>query len=378
MSLKRFLTMVFMLLISVTFAMSEGKFTKMASGQMELTQKGKGKMWCPVCGMSLKMFYKTSHTSKYMKSGKDRQYCSIRCLVVDMKEHKINLKDVKVVDVTSEKLIDANSAFYVLGSRVMGTMTKISKFAFAKKDDAEAFAKKRGGTVVDFKTALESAKKSIKTDIAMVNKKRQKKMYPMGKKIFTKMCDQKIDPTKYNEINELKADIKLKKLCGDLKHPKKFQAVALYLWEVKRFADRANIATVKVTKDEKCPVCGMFVYKYPRWVAQLEIKGEHRLSFDGVKDMMKFYFEPAKWGDKFKDIKKDFGKISVTDYYSQKAIDDRKAFYVIGSDILGPMGNELIPFKVEDAAKNFMADHKGKKVLSFSEITKELVYKLDE
>jgi len=42
------------------------------------------------------------------------------------------------------------------------------------------------------------------------------------------------------------------------------------------------------------------------------------------------------------------------------------------------MGNELIPFKTESAAKNFMADHKGKRVFRFNEITKEVVDKLDE
>ncbi len=378
MKIKNILIVFFGLLISATLGFSGDNFSKVASSTPELTQKGKSKMWCPICGMNLKIFYKTSHASKLTDNGKDRQYCSVRCLLVDMEEYKIDLKGVKVVDLTTEKLIDANKAFYVMGSKVMGTMTKVSKLAFAKKSDAEAFAKKMGGEVVDFKAVLKSAKESLKKDIAMGNKKKQKKVYPMGKKIFEKMCDKKIDPTTYNEINELKADIKARKLCGDLKSPKKFQAVSLYLWEVKRFGDRANIATVKVAKDEKCPVCGMFVYKYPRWAAQIEIKGKHHFSFDGVKDLMKFYFEPAKWGDKFKGMKKNFGKISVTDYYSQKAIDGEKAFYVIGSDILGPMGNELIPFINEADAKSFKGDHRGKKIVKFSEITKKLTYDLDK
>ena len=324
------------------------------------------------------MFYKTSHTSKHKDSGKDRQYCSIRCLVVDMQEFKIDLNSVKVVDITTEKLINANTAFYVVGSKIRGTMTKISKLAFARKSEADIFAKKMGGEIVDFKTALEMAKKSLEKDIIMVTKRKQKKMYPMGKKIFKKMCNQKIDPTNYNEINQLKADIKLKKLCGNLKHPKKLQAVALYLWEVKRFGDREKIDAIKISKDEKCPVCGMFVYKYPRWVAQIEIKDKHHLSFDGVKDLMKFYFDPAKWGDKFKGMEKSFGKILVTDYYSQKVIDGKKAFYVINSDILGPMGNELIPFKNKNDAQNFKNDHRGKKIIEFNKITKEVIYKLDK
>ena len=33
----------------------------MASGEPELIQKGDEKAYCPICGMSLKQYYKTSH-----------------------------------------------------------------------------------------------------------------------------------------------------------------------------------------------------------------------------------------------------------------------------------------------------------------------------
>jgi len=52
------------------------QFIKMATIEPRLIQDGKEKHWCPICGMKLKMFYKTSHTSK-LKNGTKRQYCSI-------------------------------------------------------------------------------------------------------------------------------------------------------------------------------------------------------------------------------------------------------------------------------------------------------------
>ncbi|QFR43506.1 nitrous oxide reductase accessory protein NosL [Sulfurimonas xiamenensis] len=341
-------------------------FTKTATVKPELVQKGAQKDWCPVCGMKLGMFYKTSHASK-IQNNKDRQYCSIRCLVVDMQEYDINLDDVKVVDVKSQKLIDASSAFYVVGSDVPGTMTKVSKLAFADKKAAEDFSDEHGGKIVDFKTALKMAQDSLSSDIAMVQNKKEKKMYPMGKKIFEKKCKQDIDINAYLEINELKAAIKEQNFCGELKEPE-LQALSLYLWEVKRFGDVKNSNEyIKVSKDEKCPICGMFVYKYPKWAAQI-FYGEKHYSFDGVKDMMKYYF----------DHKENISKMLVSDYYSQKAIDASKAYYVIGSDVYGPMGHELIPFKNESEAKTFSMDHKGTKILKFEEITSEEVYKLDE
>jgi nitrous oxide reductase accessory protein NosL len=59
------------------------------------------------------------------------------------------------------------------------------------------------------------------------------------------------------------------------------------------------------------------------------------------------------------------------------AIDGTKAYYVIGSDTYGPMGHELIPFKDLSDAKNFLKDHKGKKILKFQEIKPTLFLFID-
>ncbi len=366
------IVLAFMLLVGLYSASyAENTFSKMASGKPTLIQEGQKKKWCSVCGMNLKMFYKTSHTAK-LKDGKKRQYCSMRCLAVDSHEHNISLSSIQVVDVNSEKLIDANKAFYVLNSKVKGTMSKVSKLAFASEDEAKAFAKKYDGEVTDFKTAFAKANASLEKDIAMIQMKKEKKMYPMGKKLFEKKCQESINPMDYVEINQLKSAIVSNKLCQPLKE-KQLQAVTLYLWDVKRVkgADE-HLKKIVVNKDEKCPVCGMFAYKFPKWVAQIFYKNgqtEQHYSFDGVKDLMKFYFDAKK---------ENITEILVSDYYSQKAIDGQKAFYVIGSDVSGPMGNELIPFEKEADAKTFLHDHNGKSVVTFDKITKEDVFKLDK
>ena len=64
----------------------------------------------------------------------------------------------------------------------------------------------------------------------------------------------------------------------------------------------------------------------------------------------------------------------VTDYYSLNAIDAKKSFYVSGSNIYGPMGEELIPFKTVKEANDFSKCHYGKKVLIFDEIKESLLY----
>ena len=94
------------------------------------------------------MFYKTNHAAD-TKDG-TKQYCSIHCVVQDNEMNKTDLKNLRVVDVTSLKFTQALEAYYVVGSSKPATMSKTSKYAFAKEEDAKAFAKEFGGKIMKF------------------------------------------------------------------------------------------------------------------------------------------------------------------------------------------------------------------------------------
>ena len=70
--------------------------------------------------------------------------------------------------------------------------------------------------------------------------------------------------------------------------------------------------------------------------------------------------------------------IWVTDFYNLQRIDARKAFYVAGSDVLGPMGHEFVPLASKEDAADFLKDHKGKKVLGFDQVTKAMPEQVDD
>ncbi|MBE0618704.1 MAG: nitrous oxide reductase accessory protein NosL [Proteobacteria bacterium] len=116
--------------------------------------------------------------------------------------------------------------------------------------------------------------------------------------------------------------------------------------------------------DARCAVCGMFVAKYTNFTAQLALADGSTAYFDGVKDLMRYYRSPATFGGKAQEVRAVF----VKDYYTLESIDGRGAYYVLGSDVMGPMGRELIPFRAADAAEEFRKDHKGERVLRFEEI----------
>jgi copper chaperone NosL len=124
-----------------------------------------------------------------------------------------------------------------------------------------------------------------------------------------------------------------------------------------------------------CPVCGMVVSKYPPWVATVVYRDGHAHHFDGAKDMFKYLFDVPRYakGHRAQDI----ARIGVTEYYEVKRIDARTAWFVIGSDVLGPMGHELIPLASRADAEEFMRDHQGKRILRFDEVKRDLPGKLD-
>lgn len=376
---QRFFTFLFTLFLAV--GLHAEAFNKMATGEPELIQKGDEKAYCPICGMNINHNYKTSH-GVYLKEGTAKQYCSIRCLAADFPAIESNISKIVVTDVKSEKLIDAKSAFYVVGSKVPGTMSMVSKLAFENEADAKAFAAENGGEVTTFDVAFAKAKASLSDDADEFMKRKQKGMYPMGEKIYNTGCQkEKINVHNFKTISELKAHVKKTAVCGDL-GDKELQAVSLYVWEVLAHETDHHDHTISmnIQKDEKCPVCGMFAYKYPKWVARMsyvENGKQVNYAFDGAKDLLKFYHNPSKWGNYTKHPDAEV-TILVSDYYTGEVIDGKKAFYVVGSDVMGPMGKEFIAFSTLKSAQTFLKDHKGQQIVEFSKIEEALVYVQDK
>ena len=129
-------------------------------------------------------------------------------------------------------------------------------------------------------------------------------------------------------------------------------------------------------KKEKCPVCGMFVSMFPDWNSQVKFKDSTYATFDGAKCMFKYHLNMKKYSPS--KNKNDVTAISVMDYYSNTPINARQAFFVILSDVYGPMGHEPIPFEKEADAKRFLKEHKGKKILRFKDINLTLIKSLDD
>lgn len=215
------------LLCSVAIAqdakMANKNFRAVSPKDAQIVQKGESKMFCNVCGMTLPMFYKTNHAANI--EGQTHQYCSIHCAHEEAMSKNTELKDVKVVDNSSLTFIDVNTAYYVVGSKKPATMAVISKYAFATKEKALAFASQFGGKIMKYSQLEKEVKAGLEAEMNMI-KKRQHKMAMMGKKIYNKMC--KNTEKRFDSVGMAKTFIKQNNLCGNLKG-KPFQQVGLFL-----------------------------------------------------------------------------------------------------------------------------------------------------
>jgi nitrous oxide reductase accessory protein NosL len=141
------------------------------------------------------------------------------------------------------------------------------------------------------------------------------------------------------------------------------------------FALAAGKGPIKPSSKDKCPVCGMFVAKYPDWVGEIIFKDGSVAFFDGPKDLFKYYFNLKEYNPN--KARGDIEAIYVTEYYDVKLIDAYTAYFVMGSEVFGPMGRELIPLVNRDDAGEFMRDHKGRKILTFEAVKPSDIEKLD-
>jgi nitrous oxide reductase accessory protein NosL len=148
----------------------------------------------------------------------------------------------------------------------------------------------------------------------------------------------------------------------------------LTLWAAFAAAQEGVVVPKPGPKD-LCPVCGMLVSKYPNWTTVVLYRDGHAHFFDGAKDMFKYLHNYARYAPNHR--KEDIAGIHVTEFYGLSKMDAHKAFFVIGSDVLGPMGHEFVPLVTRADAEEFLKDHKGRLILTFEQITSDVIDKVD-
>jgi copper chaperone NosL len=110
----------------------------------------------------------------------------------------------------------------------------------------------------------------------------------------------------------------------------------------------------------RCSHCGMKLVSDSPWFSEIVTEDGQKLGYDTPRCALTASLSGKK------------GKVRVQDFYDRKWHDAGEVRFVIGSDVLGPMGPDLVPVDTGRAGK-FQKDHQGEKTLSLVEITKSVL-----
>jgi copper chaperone NosL len=135
---------------------------------------------CTYCGMDRAKFAHSRVLIEY-NDGSTFGACSLHCAAIDMAVniHKAP-ESILIGDYSNKKLIDAESAIWVIGGDQPGVMTQRAKWAFEHLADANAFIKNHGGFLASFEQAIKTSYEDMYHDTRMIHEKH--KMKRMEKK----------------------------------------------------------------------------------------------------------------------------------------------------------------------------------------------------
>jgi nitrous oxide reductase accessory protein NosL len=145
---------------------------------------------CPYCGMNRTKWQHSRHLVHYDDDLVDGT-CSVHCLVLSL---SLNLdRGVKAMygadfgsDEKIKPLVNVDEATYLIGSKLKGTMSKVSKMAYASKEKATAAQAKEGGRLGSFDDALSETYQNMADDTLMIRKRRKEKRMKMMEKVKAK------------------------------------------------------------------------------------------------------------------------------------------------------------------------------------------------
>lgn len=115
---------------------------------------------------------------------------------------------------------------------------------------------------------------------------------------------------------------------------------------------------------ERCAHCGMRIERGSRWRAGLTTSAGEALAFDTPKCMLR-----VRAGARGRSARDTW----VLDYYGGRRVRAADATFVQGSDVLGPMGPDLVPLADRAAAERFAVDHGSRALLRANEIDRRLL-----
>lgn len=116
----------------------------------------------------------------------------------------------------------------------------------------------------------------------------------------------------------------------------------------------------KAKEDERCRTCGMKIDRSSSWRAEVVAQDGSVRSFDTPRCALRAWITPAGAAGPPKALR-------VQEYYDRAFRDATELRFVVGSDVVGPMGPDFVPVDSGHVEK-FLRDHAGSRQIRLAEI----------
>lgn len=129
----------------------------------------------------------------------------------------------------------------------------------------------------------------------------------------------------------------------------------------------ALLAPRAVPADARCPVCGMFPSRSPEWAAQIIFEDGATQFFDSPLSLFIYLHDVGRYaaGRTVVSVAAQY----VRDAMTTQWIDAPSAFYVHGSDAIGPMRAGNLPAFHSRASAQQFASRRGGQVISAEQVS---------
>ncbi|MEJ2038247.1 MAG: nitrous oxide reductase accessory protein NosL [Desulfosarcinaceae bacterium] len=124
---------------------------------------------------------------------------------------------------------------------------------------------------------------------------------------------------------------------------------------------------------DHCPVCGMFPARMPRYASALVLQDGRTFYFCSNRCLLQ------SWRHSRTHLgvpPEAIGQMRVLDYFNGAVVDAHQAWWVAGSDAIGPMGPAVVALTSPKAVEIFRKRHGGSLVFQLHQVDEALWKKI--
>lgn len=127
----------------------------------------------------------------------------------------------------------------------------------------------------------------------------------------------------------------------------------------------ADDGQMRISDPDRCPMCGMFPAKRSQTAAAMVLADGRTFYFCGNGCLLRTWRNTATY---LNILPENIQRMVVRDYFTGAPLDAQRAWWVAGSDVIGPMGKALVALSTEEDLARFKERHGGTRIFQLSQM----------